>query len=96
MVELTKIMRQKNDKAFTELLNRVRTALHTVDDIKVLQSRCIPPSDPNYPFDAVHIWAENSRVNEHNEKKLERFKHIYLALPGNSRQPNLSDDINKA
>jgi hypothetical protein len=28
MVELTEIMRQKNYKAFTELLNRIRTALH--------------------------------------------------------------------
>ena len=29
MVELTEIMRQKKDKTFTELLNRVRTASHT-------------------------------------------------------------------
>ena len=55
MIELTEIMRQKNDKAFTELLNRIRTATHTKDDIKVTQSRCIKPSDPNYPFDALHI-----------------------------------------
>ena len=58
MIELTEIMRQKNDKAFTELLNRIRTASHTEDDIKVIQSRCITPSDPNYPFHALHIWAE--------------------------------------
>jgi hypothetical protein len=41
MVELTDIIRQKNDKAFTELLNRIRTVSHTEDDIKVIQSRCI-------------------------------------------------------
>ena len=58
MIELTEIMRQKNDKAFTELLDRIRTASHTEDDIKVIQSRCITPSDPNYPFEALHIWAE--------------------------------------
>ena len=66
-----KIMRQKNDKAFTELLNRIRTCSHTEDDIKLIQSRCIAPSDPHYPSDALHIWAENDPVNEHNEAKLE-------------------------
>ena len=49
MIELTEIMRQKNDQAFTELLNRVRTASQTKDDIKIIQSRSISPSDPNYP-----------------------------------------------
>ncbi|CAB4037856.1 ATP-dependent DNA helicase PIF1, partial [Paramuricea clavata] len=34
MAELTQIMRQKDDLAFTQLLNRVRTASHTDDDIR--------------------------------------------------------------
>ena len=49
MIELTEIMRQKNDQAFTELLNRVRTASQTDNDIKIIQSRSISPSDANYP-----------------------------------------------
>ena len=57
MIELTEIMRQKNDQAFTELLNRVRTASETDDDIKIIQSRSITPSD------ALHIWAENAQTN---------------------------------
>ncbi|CAB3995695.1 ATP-dependent DNA helicase PIF1 [Paramuricea clavata] len=65
MTELTEIMRQKNDRAFTELLNRIRTASHTENDIKVINSRCITPSNPNYPSDALHIWAENTPVNEY-------------------------------
>ena len=39
MVELTQIMRQKDDLAFTQLLNRVCTASHTDDDVKCIQSR---------------------------------------------------------
>ena len=78
--KLTEIMRQKNDKAFTELLNRIRTALHTEDDIKVIQSRCITTSDPNYPSDALHIWAENTPVNEHNQKKLETIQSPLFLL----------------
>ena len=70
MIELTEITRQKN-KAFTELLNRIRTASHTEDDTKVIQSRPITPSDHHYPSDTLHIWAENAPVNEHNESKLE-------------------------
>ena len=33
----------------------IRTDSHTKDDIKVIQSRCIVPSDPYYPSDALHI-----------------------------------------
>ena len=39
MVELTEVMRQKGDSAFSELLCRVRTNSCTADDVKVLKSR---------------------------------------------------------
>ena len=92
MVELTEIMRQKNDKAFTELLNRIRTASHTEDDIKVIQSRCITPSDPNYPSDVLHIWAENAPVNEHNQKKLETIQAPLFILKAKDQYPK---NVNK-
>ena len=87
IIELTEIMRQKNDKAFTELLNRVRTASHTEDDIKVIQSRCISPSDSNYPTDALHIWAENSPVNEHNQIKLKTIEAPLFILKAKDQYP---------
>jgi hypothetical protein len=62
MVELTEIMRQKNYKAFILLLHRVRTASHTEDDMKVIQSRFIRTSDPNYPSDALHIWGFGLKI----------------------------------
>ena len=92
MVELTEIMRQKNDKAFTELLNRIRTASHTEDYIKVLQSRRITPSDPNYPSDALHIWAENAPVNEHNQTKLETIQAPLFLLKAKDQYPK---NVNK-
>ncbi len=97
MFELTEIMRQKNDKAFTELLNRVRTASHTEDDIKVLQSRSVTPSDPNYPSDALHIWAENSPANEHNQMKLETIQTpLYILKAKDQYPPNVSkQDIDR-
>ena len=64
MIELTQIMRQKDDEPFIELLNRFRTASQTDEDIRCIQSRSINPSDSNYPSDALHIWAENISVND--------------------------------
>ena len=66
MIELTEIMRQKDDQPFTQLLNRFRTASHTEDDIRIIQSKSISPTNPNYPSHALHIWAENAPVDEHN------------------------------
>jgi ATP-dependent exoDNAse (exonuclease V) alpha subunit len=87
MVELSEIMRPKNDRAFTELLNRIRTASHTEDDINVLQSRCITPSDADYPSDALHIWAENAPVDEHNQRKLEEIQAPLFILKANDQYP---------
>ena len=42
MIELTEIIRQKDDQPFTELLNRFRTASQTEEDIKVIQSKASP------------------------------------------------------
>lgn len=73
MIELVDIMRQKDDQPFAELLNRFRTASQTEEDIKCIQSRAINPSDNSYPSDALHIWAENNPVNQHNDMKLENI-----------------------
>ena len=37
MIELTEIMRQKDDQPFTELLNRIRTGTQTEADIQCIQ-----------------------------------------------------------
>ena len=92
MVELTEIMRQKNDRPFSELLNRIRTASHTENDIKVIKSRCTTPSDPNYPSDAFHIWAENSPVNEYNQTKLEKIQAPLFILKAKDQYPK---NVNK-
>ena len=44
MIELTEIMRQKDDKQFAELLNRIRTGTQTEADIQCIQSRSITHS----------------------------------------------------
>ena len=56
MIELTKIMRQRGDSAFSELLCRVRTNSCTSDDIKTLKSREIAPDAANYPTQTLHVY----------------------------------------
>ena len=63
-----------------------------MDDIKVLRSRCITPSDPNYPSDALHMWAENAPVNEHNQTKLETIQALLFLLKGKNQYPK---NVNK-
>lgn len=58
MIELTEIMRQKDDQPFANLLNRFRTASQTEDDMKVIKLRFVSPTDPNYPSHALHVFAE--------------------------------------
>lgn len=72
MIELTE-MRQKDDHNFIELLNRFRTGSQTEQDIKCINSRSTSPLAENYPSNALHIWAENDPVNEHNSKQLEQL-----------------------
>nr|XP_058941873.1 uncharacterized protein LOC131770178 [Pocillopora verrucosa] len=47
-IESTEIMRQKDDKEFAELLNRLREGKHSKDDIALLKQRFLNCSSANY------------------------------------------------
>ncbi|CAH3028871.1 unnamed protein product, partial [Porites evermanni] len=61
-------MRQKDDKEFAELLNRLREGNHTQNDIEVLKERIlkIRPGQENYPINMTHLFSTNAQVNNHN------------------------------
>ena len=88
IIELTQIMRQKDDQAFTELLNRFRTGSQTEEDIQCIQSRSINTSDDDYPTDALHIWAENNPVMEYNNVKLEEISKPLYQLKATDQYPS--------
>ena len=98
MVELTEIMQQKGYLKFTELLNRIRTADINDEDIDTLNSRVITEMDDNYPTDALHIWAENKPVNEHNEEKLASLRTPLVTLTAHDQYPEKAtlEDIKRA
>ena len=70
MYELVDIMRQKDDLAFAQLLNRLRLNEMTEEDKQKLQNRVVNPDTDDYPKDAVHLFAENSYVKKHNDNIL--------------------------
>ena len=75
MYELVDIMRQKDDLAFAQLLNRLRLNEMTEEDKQVLQTRVFDRDTGDYPKDAVHLFARNFYVKKHND-------HILSQLPG--------------
>lgn len=66
MIVLNEIMRQRDDKAFCQLLCRIRTADYTNDDLAILKSRQITPDTPNYPNHALHVYRLNVDVDSRN------------------------------
>ena len=63
LFELTTIMRQKDDKNYAELLNRMREGNQTEADIEMLRTILINPGEcVNIP----HLCCLNSSVDQHN------------------------------
>ena len=88
-VELTEIMRQKDDKNFAVALNNFANCSLTNDDIDLFKSRQIgKESLSKIPSKAIHLFSTNACVNVHNESVLNaltRF-HLYIIdLKGSER-----------
>lgn len=71
MLELTEIVRQKEDKKFAEILNRIRLGSHTQSDIKIM-NKCV--SNNKKDDDGMVLAAINSDVNRINNNKLKLGK----------------------
>ena len=67
LYELTEIMRQKDDKIFAEILNRIRNDSYTEKDIETIQTRSTSETDSNLS-DILHLFATNDAVNDYNKK----------------------------
>ena len=61
-------MRQKDDKQFAELLNRLREGKHSEDDIAILKQRLltVKPLEDNYPMSVTHLFTTNASVDAYN------------------------------
>ena len=81
MYELVEIMRQKDDLEFAQLLNRLRVNEMTEDDMSKLKTRLFDRNADDYPKDALHLFAENAGVNEHNDKVLNTMPVEKVLIP---------------
>ena len=68
MFELHKILRQRESKQFAETLNRLREGNHSKEDILKFNERILQPSSTNYLIDAPHLFIQNAKVNEFNDR----------------------------
>ena len=81
MYELVDIMRQKDDLAFAQLLNRLRLNEMTEEDKQKLQARVVDYETGDYPKDALHLFAENSYVDQHNDTILSQLPGEKFTIP---------------
>ena len=81
MYELVDIMRQKDDLAFAQLLNRLRLNEMTEEDRQVLQTRVFDRDTGDYPKDAVHLFARNFYVKKHNDNILSQLPGEKFVIP---------------
>ena len=94
MIQLTEIMRQKDDKEFVELLNRLRIGTCLDADLEMLKSRIISLDDPSYPREALHVFAENALVDNHNKQMLEKIDAPSVNLIATDKYPqNVSSSL---
>ena len=50
------------------------------DDEKLFKSKFVMKEDQNYPHQAIHIWAENAPVNQHNAVMLSNVNNQLFCL----------------
>lgn len=85
MFELKTIMRQKDDKSYAELLNRLREGVHTNGDILKLKTRLVSATNP-YDISIPHIFFL--------VKQVKALNHIMLNnLPGEIHNLHAIDKI---
>ncbi len=80
MITLTQIMRQRDDLAYAELLNRLRVKqkqAKLTDADKCMLEAVVRSSPVEHPVDALHIYATNKEVDIHNTEAISsRFSDI--------------------
>ena len=70
-IELTEIMRQKDDQKFALALNNFANCCLTEDDTNLFTSRIIQKDFyENLPIKSIHLFSTNASVNAHNETVL--------------------------
>ena len=85
---LEKNHRQGRDKDYADLLNRIRTGVHTEDDLDVLRTRVRPADHPDVKNAELYIGCKRADVEKMNEKYLRKLEE-----PGKGKKSALMNYI---
>ena len=85
LFELHEITRQKNDKPFAELLNRIREGNMIDEDVNILKSRQITTKEIDNLQDVLHVYATNNYVDDYNSMKLHHLQHRIYHITANDK-----------
>jgi hypothetical protein len=86
LIELSTVMRQKEDLNFAQLLNRIRTQNQSEEDIKILKLRNFNPEQ--CPHNALGVYARNCDVDAYNGKQLSKLHHVMESFVAVDRKPS--------
>uniref|UniRef100_A0A669BDJ4 ATP-dependent DNA helicase n=1 Tax=Oreochromis niloticus TaxID=8128 RepID=A0A669BDJ4_ORENI len=88
MITLTEIMRQKDDVAFAEMLNRIRVKEKTDElsqcDRDLLSQAVTAPEE--CPIEVLHIYATNKNVESHNTDTLKKLHSNIIIISADDFQ----------
>ena len=91
--ELDEIMRQKDDKLFAELLNRIRIGTYTSDDLVMLHSAKITETQSRIMLDVPHFFTVNAAKDEFNTFVLENTEGKCITI---TAVDHVSSDVPKS
>ncbi len=79
LYELTQIMRQRDDLAYAEIMNRFREGNHTAQDLEIILSRKL---DKNHEANNIcHLFITNDKVNRFNDEIINKPDNPYANKP---------------
>ena len=74
MVELTEVMRQREDLEFIQILNKIREGNCDEEVETILKSRLFSQPSDQFPKNALNVFAENAPANEHSQMMLDEVE----------------------
>ena len=81
IAKLTEVMRQREDLQFIQILNKICEGNCDEEFETILKSRFFSKSCDQFPKNALHVFAENAPVNEHNQMMLDKIESQLIIVP---------------
>ena len=88
LFELTEIMRQKDNKAFAEILNRLHIGIHTKKDLDIIETRRVTQEQSEQLHHLPHCFPTGKRVESYNEYVLKASSQYAFTVTATDIPPH--------